>query len=91
MYAYLQAYPRQSPASQPLVAFVTFYRGEMRAFQTQPIKLTNAFNNLMRTVPIRFDIGLNDLAVGEYDCQVTVLDPVGQRATFWQAGVVLVQ
>jgi hypothetical protein len=70
---------------------VGFYRGEKKAFQTQPIKLSTALNNRMRAVPIRFEIALNGLASGEYDCQVTVLDPVGQRATFWQAGVVLVR
>jgi VWFA-related protein len=91
MYVYLQAYPQKAPNIQPLVAFVTFYRGEKKAFQTQPIKLSDALNNRMGTVPIRFDIPLNNLAAGEYDCQVTVLDPIGQKATFWQAGVVLVQ
>jgi hypothetical protein len=91
MYVYLQAYPQKAPSIQPLVAFVGFYRGEKKAFQTQPIKLSTALNNRMRAVPIRFEIALNGLASGEYDCQVTVLDPVGQKATFWQAGVVLVQ
>ncbi len=40
MYVYLQAYPRRAVNTQPLVAFVAFYRGEKKAFQTQPIKLS---------------------------------------------------
>lgn len=91
MYVYLQAYPQKAPATQPLVAFVTFYRAGKKVFQTQPIKLSDALNNRMRAVPIRFDIALRGLSAGEYDCQLTVLDPVGQRATFWQAGVVLMR
>ena len=30
------------------------------------------------------------LPAGEYNCQVTVLDPTGQKAAFWQAPVMLV-
>jgi hypothetical protein len=70
---------------------VTFYRAGKRVFQTQPIKLSDALNNRMRAVPIRFDIALSSLSAREYDCQLTVLDPVGQRAAFWQAGVVLMR
>ena len=30
------------------------------------------------------------LAPGRYDCQVTVVDPTGQKAAFWQAPVAIV-
>ena len=30
------------------------------------------------------------LPPGEYTCQVTVLDPTGQKAVFWQAPVMLI-
>ena len=42
-------------------------------------------------LPIRMNVGLSGLKPGEYDCQVTVLDPNGQKAAFWQAPVMLVQ
>ena len=32
----------------------------------------------------------SQLAIGEYECQVTVLDPTGRKAAFWQARVVIV-
>jgi hypothetical protein len=41
-------------------------------------------------VPLNFDIAPADLAPGKYECQVTVLDPTGQKATFWQAPIMLV-
>ena len=41
-------------------------------------------------MPLRFSIALNPLPPGEYDCQVTVLDPLGRRAAFWQAPITLV-
>jgi hypothetical protein len=41
-------------------------------------------------VPLRFSVPLESLATGRYDCQVTVLDPAGQKVAFWRAPVVLV-
>ena len=35
MYVYLQAYERGQATMQPLVAFVTFYRGQTKAFETR--------------------------------------------------------
>jgi hypothetical protein len=32
----------------------------------------------------------SQLAIGEYECQVTVLDPTGRKAAFWQSRVVIV-
>jgi hypothetical protein len=32
---------------------------------------------------------LNTFAPDRYQCQVTVLDPTGQKAAFWQAPVVV--
>jgi hypothetical protein len=35
-------------------------------------------------------VSLEKLPAGSYDLQVTVLDPTGQKAAFWQAPIVLV-
>jgi len=40
---------------------------------------------------LRFDLSLDPLPAGEYNCQVTVLDPSGQKAAFWQAPILVVQ
>jgi VWFA-related protein len=90
MYVYLQAYEQGAPGIQPLIAFVSFYRAQTKAFETQPIEVTDALNNRLKTMPLSFSIALNPLPPGEYDCQVTVLDPTGQKGTFWQAPVMLV-
>jgi hypothetical protein len=90
MYVYFQAYEQDLPSIQPLVAFVSFYRGQTKAFESQPMKVTNGLNNRLKTVRFDFNLALNQLAPGRYDCQVTVLDPTGQKAAFWQAPVVVV-
>jgi VWFA-related protein len=90
MYVYLQAYEQSAATVQPLVAVVSFYRGQEKAFETMPIQVTQGANNRLKTMPLEFDIPLSKLATGKYECQVTVLDPTGQKAAFWQAPIVLV-
>jgi hypothetical protein len=91
MYVYLQAYEQGLPAVEPLIAFVTFYSAQTKAFETEPIKLTSGMNNKLNTIPLNFTIPLKSLSPGQYDCQVTVLDPTGQKVAFWRAPVVVVQ
>ena len=90
MYAYLQAYQPGAESAQPLVAFVTFYRGQAKAFETPPLEVTEALSNRLKTTPLKFSLSLSKLPPGQYNCQVTILDPTGQKAAFWQAPVMLV-
>jgi hypothetical protein len=91
MYVYLQAYQGSAPATQPIIAFVSFYQGGKKIFETTPQALTQKGATRLGTVPINMNVGLASLAPGEYDCQVTVLDPAGQKGTFWQAPILVVQ
>ncbi len=90
MYVYLQAYEPNAATIQPLVAFVTFYRGQTKAFETPPLSITEGLANKLKTIPLKFSLALNNLTPGRYNCQVTVLDPAGQKAAFWNAPVMLV-
>jgi VWFA-related protein len=90
LFVYLQAYERTNPTVQPLVAFVSFYRGSSKAFETAPIEVSEGIDNKLKTVPLRFSLSLDKLPPGKYDCQVTVVDPTSQKAAFWQAPVMLV-
>jgi VWFA-related protein len=90
MYIYLQAYERNATSTQPLVAFVTFYRGQAKAFETPPLAVVDGLDLKSKAVPLRFSLALGKLPAGEYNCQVTVLDPNGQKVAFWQAPVMLV-
>ena len=91
MYVYLQAYQQNVDAAHPLVAFVTFYRGQTKAFETPPMQVSESLNNRLKTMPLKFSFPLQKLAPGEYLCQVTVLDPSGEKAAFWQGQVMLAQ
>jgi VWFA-related protein len=90
LYVYLQAYEQGMTSVQPLIAFVSFYQGQTKVFETQPMEVASGMSNSLKTMPLRFSIGLNALPPGNYDCQVTVLDPTGQKSAFWQSSITLV-
>jgi hypothetical protein len=102
MYVYLQAYERDQAgvtnASQPaaglvgtpLFAYVSFYRDQKMAMETPPVAVTAEPSTRLGVVPLKFEVPLGKLAPGEYQCQVSVLDPAGHRAGFWQGPVMLV-
>jgi len=102
MYVYLQAYERDKagvtnaaesaagPASTPLFAFVSFYRDQKLAMETPPIAVTPEPTTRLGVVPLNFQVRLGKLKPGQYQCQVSVLDPSGRRAAFWQGSVMLV-
>jgi VWFA-related protein len=90
MFVYLQAYEQGAPSFQPLIAFVSFYQARRKAFETPPLEVTEGLNNRVKTMPLSFTIPLAELTPGKYECQVTVLDPTGQKGAFWRAPVMLV-
>ena len=90
MYVYLQAYQPDVTITVPLVAFVTFYRGQTRMFETSPLRFVEGWNPVSKALPLKFSLSLSKLPLGEYDCQVTILDPTRQRVAFWQAAIMLV-
>jgi hypothetical protein len=90
MYVFLQAYQRGATTTQPLVAFVTFLRGDQKVLETDPLQVIDGIDPKSKAVPLRFSIPLDTLEIGRYDCQVTVLEPTGQKVAFWQAPIALV-
>ena len=90
MRVYLQAYEPDALAFRPLVAFVSLVRNHQKTFETEPIQIAEGWNNRLKTMPLEFDVPLEKLAPGEYECQVTVLDPTAEKAAFWQAPVVVI-
>jgi VWFA-related protein len=90
LYVFLQAYQRAAVDTQPLVAFVSFYRGDVKVVETTPLAISEGLDAKTKAVPLRFSLPLENVAPGRYDCQVAVLDPSGQKVAFWRAPVVVV-
>jgi VWFA-related protein len=100
LYVFFQAYKQQAqpaPTSQttapeqPLFAFVTLYQDGKKLFETPPKSIAPNPASRLGTMPLNFDLGLDELPRGQYDCQVTVIDPSTGKAAFWRAPIMLVQ
>ncbi len=107
IYVYLQAYKPAAagttagtapgttagaaPSVQPLVAFVSLYSGGKEVLKTPPIAVAPNAATRLGITPLSFDLPVNGLAPGEYECQVTVLDPAASKAAFWRAPIVVAQ
>jgi VWFA-related protein len=89
MYVYLEAYEPLAQTTQPVMARVAFYRGKLKAFETDPLQVTQGLNPKTKALPLRFSFPLAKLQPGRYICQVSVLDPGTQKFAFWRAPVVL--
>jgi VWFA-related protein len=93
IYVYLQAYkPAASgdpPNSQPLLAFVSLYADGAQVFRTAPIAVQPNAASRLGVTPLSFAFGVQQLPAGQYECQVTVLDPTSSKAAFWRAPIVI--
>jgi hypothetical protein len=75
--------PAATPAAttvQPLIAFVSFYQNGNKVMETQPMEVSPNPNTRLQIAPMNFTVDLSTLTPGKYDCQVTVLDPTGQKS-----------
>ena len=92
LHVYLQAYERDATTTtKPLVAFVSFFQGDVKVFETQPLPIVEGLNPRSKAVPIRLSVPLAKLPPGRYDVQVAVIEPTGQKIAFWQAPIAIVQ
>ena len=97
IYVYLQAYKppvpvasgsaqtTPQPVTQPLMAFVTLYANGAEALKTQPIAVSPNQATRLGITPLNFNLSATNLKPGQYECQVTVLDPSTSKAAFWRA------
>ena len=98
LFVYLQAYAggAATPAAAdkpttPMVAFVSLYRDQKKAFETAPIAVKPTQGSRLGMVPLNFTISLGGLTPGRYECQVSVLDPTDHRVAFWQGSIMLMR
>jgi len=93
IYVYLQAYkPAATGAplsSEPVLAFVSLYSNGAEVFKTPPIAVEPNAASRLGVTPLSFNLSTEQLAVGPYECQVTVLDPATSKAAFYRAPIVI--
>ncbi len=90
LHIYLQAYERGATATKPLVSFVSFFQGDVKVFETQPLPVVDGLDQRSKAVPIRITVPLDKLPPGRYDVQVAVMEPESRLVNFWQAPIAIV-
>ena len=91
LHIYMQAYEKGATAMKPLVAFVSFFQGDVKVFETQPLPVVDGMDPRSKAVPIRLTVPLEKLPPGRYDVQVAVMEPDSKLVNFWQGPIAVVQ
>jgi hypothetical protein len=61
----------------------------VKAFETEPLHVSEGLNSKTKALPLRFSVPLAKLQPGRYICQVSVMDPAAQKFAFWRAPIVV--
>ena len=64
---------------------------DVKVLETAPLAVNDGMDARSKAVPLRFSLPLESVSPGRYDCQVTVLDPNGQKVAFWRAPIVIIK
>lgn len=72
------------PPRSTLVAYLSLYRDGKKQMETGAVKAEPITGSRLGTTPIRMRVPLATLQPGEYDAQVTVLDPATSRLAAWR-------
>jgi VWFA-related protein len=91
LFIYVQAYQRNATTTEPMVAFVSFYRGDVKVYEAPPIAVTDGLDARSKAVPVRLTVSLGNLPVGRYDCQVSLLSPGSEKVAFSRTPIVVIQ
>ena len=89
---YLEAYQRDATTAtgRPVVAVLSLYRGDDKVFETAPLPVIGGMHPKSKAIPVKVSVPLTSIEPGRYDCQITVLDPETQKASFWRMPLAIV-
>ena len=92
LYVYLEVY---DPATDPerkipnVTAELTLFQGARKAFESNPIQVTQLSPNRPNVLPMQFQVPLAKLNAGSYTAQVNVVDELGRKFAFPRNTLVL--
>jgi VWFA-related protein len=89
MYVYVETYEPLAASTEPVVANVAFFRGKIKAFETEQLVIKEGLDPKSKALPVRFSVPLNRLNPGRYVCQVTLINPSERKSSFTRAEVMV--
>jgi len=90
LYVYVETYEPLASATEPIVANVGFYRGKVKAFETEPLIVKDGLDAKSKALPVRFSVPLSTLRPGQYTCQVSLFNPAERKFSFTRADIMVV-
>ena len=78
------AYSDTASPHSTLVAYVSLFRNGEKQMETGAVKANPVSGDRLGTTPILMHVPLGNLQVGEYEAQITVLDPATHRLAAWR-------
>ncbi len=86
----------EKPSAEPkspnaLIAFVSVYKDQKKVLETRPVSAVPLPGNRLEAVEFNLTVAAGALTPGVYECQVSVVDPVGRKVAFWIAPVQFVK
>jgi len=83
LFVYFEVYDSRPPVA----ATLSFFRGQSKAFESQPVRVAAAARP--NVLAVQFRVALARLAPGRYTCQVNVMDEQAEKFAFPRLPVVL--
>lgn len=86
---YLEVYDPTIPASLPenfrradVEASVALYQNKKKVFETDPIRANRMNDKRVGTLPIWLQVPASKLQLGQYECQINLIDEFGRKFAF---------
>jgi len=90
MYVYVETYQPLAASTEPIMAYVSFFRGKTKSFQTEPLIVKEGLDPKTKALPVRFSVPLSRLAPGQYTCQVTLFNLGAHKSSFTRTEIMVV-
>jgi VWFA-related protein len=91
LYVYLEVYDAAVDAGKApnVTAEMVLYQGGRKAFESNPIQLTQLAANRPGVLPMQFQLSLAKLKAGPYTAQVNLVDELGRKFAFPRSTLVV--
>ncbi len=92
LYVYFELYDPSSrgrgEVTPAVAAVASFFRAGRKAFESEPVRV-ESYTKERRSVPVEFQIPLDELQPGRYQVQLSVIDELGRKFAFRRAPLIL--
>lgn len=89
MFAYVEVYDPKMPDGLPenlrrpdVEASLTLYSANKKVLETPPVRATRLDTQRQTALPVWFQLPLNKISPGKYECQVNLIDEFGRKFAF---------